>query len=368
MSHIAIDARIINSSTGRYVERLLHYLQKIDTTNHYSVLLLEKDNDFWKPTSDNFKTVVADYDQYSFAEQIGFKRQLDELAPDLVHFCMPQQPVMYKGNKVTTIHDLTLLKVYNSDKNWFTYHAKQVVGRFVFKRVIATSAHIMTPSDFSKNDIIAFDGRAAGKITTTYNAADVSDDAPEPYELPFAQFIMYVGQQSDYKNIQRLGAAHQRLIKKYPDLGLVLVGSKNDSAELNEDTFNEKGLKNIVFTGFLPDAQLNWLYSKATAYVFPSLMEGFGLPGLEAMGHGTPVVSSNATCLPEIYGEAAHYFDPHDTTDMARAIDEVIDSDTLRKKLVRAGHAQFKKYSWQETAEKTHQIYSNALGAESETS
>lgn len=364
MSHIAIDARIINSTTGRYIERLLHYLQDEDTENDYTVLVLEKDKDYWKPAATNFKVIVADFAQYSVAEQIGFKSLLDRLEPDLVHFCMPQQPIFYKGNKVTTIHDLTLLKVYNSDKNWLVYHFKQAVGHFVFKRVIATSTHLLTPSDFSKNEIIDFDKRAQGKITTTYNAADLSTAKPEPYELPFKQFIMYVGQQSDYKNIRRLGAAHQRLVKKYPDLGLVLVGSKNDSARINEEIFTTKGYNNIVFTGFLPDAQLNWLYKETSAYVFPSLMEGFGLPGLEAMGHGAPVISSNATCLPEVYGEAAHYFDPNDTTDMARAIDEVLDDDTLRAGLIKKGHKQFKKYSWQKTAEQTHKIYLEALNGE----
>jgi glycosyltransferase involved in cell wall biosynthesis len=361
MSHIAIDARIINSSTGRYVERLLHYLQKVDTVNDYTVLVLEKDKNFWQPTADNFSVVVANFKQYSIGEQYGFKRLLDNLSPDLVHFCMPQQPVLYTGKKVTTIHDLTLLKVYNSDKNWLVYHFKQAVGRFVFKRVIATSAHIITPSDFSKNAVIAFSKQAEGKITTTYLAADLSTDAPEPYSLPFKQFIMYVGQQSDYKNLQRLGAAHQRLIKKYPDLGLVLVGTLNDSAKMNQAFFTDKNYKNIVFTDYVPDAQLNWLYSEAIAYVFPSLMEGFGFPGLEAMGHGAPVVSSNATCLPEIYGDAAHYFDPNDTTDMARAIDEVIDNELLRKELIKEGHVRFKTYSWLETAKQTQQIYLDAL-------
>ncbi|TAL15321.1 glycosyltransferase family 1 protein [Patescibacteria group bacterium] len=364
MSHIVIDARIINSSTGRYVERLLHYLQTIDTVNKYTVLVLEKDKNYWMPTADNFSTIVADFDQYSIAEQTGFKRFIDDLAPDLVHFTMPQQPIRYKGNKVTTIHDLTLLKVYNSDKNWLVYHFKQLVGHFVFKRVIATSSQILTPSDYSKDEIIEFDRRAEGKITTTYLAADLSKDEPEPYELPFKRFLLYVGQQSDYKNIPRLASAHQRLIKKYPDLGLVLVGSKNASVEMNEELFTDRNYKNIVFTGYLPDPQLNWLYKEADAYVFPSLMEGFGLPGLEAMGHGTPVVSSSATCLPEIYGDAAHYFNPNDTTDMARAIDEVLDNHILRTELVKVGHAQFKKYSWHDTAKQTHQIYLDALEKE----
>lgn len=361
MSHIAIDARIISSTTGRYVERLLHYLQEIDTTNDYTVLLLEKDKDFWKPSAKNFTTLIADFSQYSLAEQFGFKKLLNDLAPDLVHFCMPQQPIFYKGKKVTTIHDLTLLKVYNSDKNWLVYHFKQFVGYFVFKRVIATSTHILTNTDFSKNEIIDFSKKAADKITTTLLAADISKDTPEPYDLPFKKFIMYVGQQSDYKNIRRLGAAHQRLMKKYPDLGLVLAGSRNASAAANKEYFEDKGYKNIVFTGFVQDPQLNWLYSNTSAYVFPSLMEGFGLPGLEAMGHGAPVVSSDATCLPEVYGDAAHYFDPTNVTDMARAVDEVLDNDSLRADLIAKGHAQVKKYSWHRTAEQTHQVYLEAL-------
>src|SRR5690606_9460588 len=129
------------------------------------------------------------------------------------------------------------------------------------------------------------------------------------------RFIMYVGQQSDYKNIGRLAAAHQQLLSKHPDLGLILVGSLNESAKQNKETFEKKGYRNILFTGFLPDEQLNWLYEKAEAYVFPSLMEGLGLPGLEAMAHGTPLVSSNASCLPEVYGSAAKYFNPLDITD-----------------------------------------------------
>lgn len=362
---IVIDARIINSTTGRYVERLLHHLQEIDKTNDYIILLLEKDTDYWQPSASNFSVEIADFDQFSLDEQFGLKKLLDNLAPDLVHFCMPHQPAFYRGKKITTFHDLTLLKVYNSDKNWLMYHIKQAVGYFVFKQIIASSEHIITPSDFSKNEIINFSKRAEGKITTIFNAADISTTETESYDLPFKQFIMYVGHQSDYKNIRRLASSHQRLIKKYPELGLVLVGSlggsKNTSALNNKEFFIEKGYKNILFTGFVPDSQLNWLYENTSAYVFPSLMEGFGLPGLEAMRHGAPVVSSNATCLPEVYGDAAHYFDPTDITDMAKAIDEVLSDDELRKTLVKNGHKQVKKYSWEKTAQQTHDVYMKVL-------
>ncbi len=116
--HIVIDARIIHSTTGRYVERLLHYLQEVDITNDYTVLVPSKDLTYWTPTNANFTVKAADFANYSFGEQIGFKKLLDSLQPDLVHFCMPQQPIFYRGASVTTFHDLNLLNTYNSDKNW----------------------------------------------------------------------------------------------------------------------------------------------------------------------------------------------------------------------------------------------------------
>jgi glycosyltransferase involved in cell wall biosynthesis len=361
MSHIAIDARVINSSTGRYVERLLHYLEQVDTTNTYSVLVPTNDKDFWIPTNPNFTVVTVDYANYSFGEQIGFKKYLDTFGADLVHFCMPQQPVLYRGAHVTTFHDLTLVRTYNSDKNWIVFHAKQLIGRLVFKRVAKTSKHIITPSQFTADDVIAFTGISPNKVTVTYEAADVEVGATTAYEHPFKHYLLYVGQQSDYKNIKRLAAAHQRLIKKHPDLGLILVGRKNVSAVANETYFKSKGYKNILFTDFIPDTQRDWLYTNAAAYIFPSLMEGFGLPGLEAMGYGTPVISSNATCLPEVYGDAAHYFNPNDTTDMAQSIDDVLSNNALRNELITKGHQQIKKYSWRRMAQQTLVVYTQAL-------
>ncbi|MDB5160598.1 MAG: hypothetical protein JWO99_861 [Candidatus Saccharibacteria bacterium] len=361
MTHIAIDARIINSTTGRYVERLLTYLQDVDQNNVYTVLVRAKDENYWKPTNKNFIVKIADFDNYSVAEQIGFKSLLDKIRPDLVHFCMPQQPALYRGKKVTTFHDLTLVKTYNSDKNWLMYHAKQLVGKSIFKKVAKDSNHIITPSKFTKNELLDFTEAEDEDITVIYESADVANGASKPYKLPYKKYLLYVGQQSDYKNIKRLGDAHQKLLKTYPDLGLVLVGKKNTSALANETYFNKQNYKNIFFTDFVEDNQLNWLYSHASAYVFPSLMEGFGLPGLEAMGHGTPVISSNATCLPEVYGKAAHYFDPNSTDDIARAITEVLGNEKLRQKLSVSGYEQIKKYSWKKMAEQTFKIYEKVL-------
>jgi len=278
---------------------------------------------------------------------------------------MPQQPGGHKGPAVTTFHDLTLLHTYNSDKNWLVFHAKQLVGRFVFKRVAQKSQLILTPSNYTKKHLAEFAHIPAEKIRVTLLAAEPDITTTEPYELPFKRFIMYVGQQPDYKNIRRLGDAHQKLLETHPDLGLVLVGKKAEDALANEVYFKKKGYENIHFTGFIPDSQRDWLMQHTAAYIFPSLMEGFGLPGLEAMAAGAPVVSSNATCLPEIYGDAAHYFNPSDTDDMANAINQVISDGKLRSELIARGERKVAEYSWRRMAEQTHAAYMEALGSTS---
>ena len=367
MAHIVIDARIINSTSGRYVERLLSYLERVNTDldlgprHTYTVLVPHKDLDYWKPKTDSFQLVGVSIDNYSLAEQTEFKRLIESLSPDLVHFCMPQQPVLYKGKTVTTFHDMTLVKTYNSDKNWLVFHAKQFVGKWVFKRVARKSTEVIAISEFTKKELIEFTGISEDAVTVTYEAGEVTTDRIKPFSSPFKQYILYVGQQSDYKNIKRLGDAHQELLKTNPELGLILAGKVNAGVRRNQAYFESKHYKNILFTDFVPDEELNWLYTHASAYVFPSLMEGFGLPGLEVMAHGTPLVSSNATCLPEIYGDAAHYFDPYDTKDIARAIQDVLTDEMLQRTLVTNGYNQIKKYSWKKMAEQTLAIYEKAL-------
>lgn len=363
MAHIAIDARIISSSTGRYVERLIHYLGKIDSKNRYSILVRHKDLKFYQPSNPNFKIVEADFADYSLAEQTKFCVLLNQLKPDLVHFTMPQQPILYRGKTITTIHDLTLLKTYNSDKNWLIFKFKQMVGRLVFKKVCSSSQTILTPTNFTKQEVENFSKKAKSKTVVTYEAADPlpKNIKPQKYDLPFSDYILYVGQQSDYKNIKRLGQAHQKLLKKYPKLGLVLVGKINKAAQTNKDFFEKNNYQNIIFTDFIPDQQRDWLYQNSRAYIFPSLMEGFGLPGLEAMLYKTPVVSSDQTCLPEVYQNAAHYFNPFDINDMAQKIDEVLFDSALQKSLIKNSQILLQKYSWQKMAKQTWNEYQKIL-------
>lgn len=358
MAKIVIDARELRTTSGRYVERLITYLQEVDTENHYTILLKSKDMDYEIANLSQFTKVACDHKEFSFDEQLGLKRQLEQLKPDLVHFAFAQQPTFYKGKKVTTMHDLTTLRFYNPDKKRTLFKIKQAIYAQVIKRAAKQSAAVITISDFVKQDLMNFTQQPAEKFSVTYESADPIPDSPTPLpNLTNDKFIMYVGRPTPHKNLERLVQAHALLLAQYPALKLVLVGKTDANYERIKASIPAQQANQVVFTGFASEGQLRWLYEHASAYVFPSLSEGFGLPALEAMLHGSPVVSSNATCLPEIYGEAAHYFDPLDVQSMADAINEVLTDKDLRTALIEEGHLQAKKYSWKRMAEQTLEIY-----------
>jgi hypothetical protein len=118
---------------------------------------------------------------------------------------MPQQPILYKGKTVTTFHDLTLVKTYNIDKNWLIYHIKQIIGNWIFKEAALKSTQIIVPTEYTKKDLIKFAHIPENKVTVTYEAADIKAETAKPIKVPFKKFIFYVGKQSSYKNVRRLG-------------------------------------------------------------------------------------------------------------------------------------------------------------------
>ncbi|MDF2460686.1 MAG: hypothetical protein K0S68_89 [Candidatus Saccharibacteria bacterium] len=358
---IAIDARIISISTGRYVERLLHHLQEIDHQNEYLILLLAKDYEEWEPLAPNFHKVKADFPIYSVAEQINLLKLLRRLRPDLVHFTMPNHPVLYRGRHVTTIHDLTLIDYVNRRKEgFFKDILKNIIKPAAFRGVMwwaaTQSTAVITPSKHVREQLIRRFGAKGARVNVTYEAAEPLAAKPEPADLGQGKdFIMYCGNAFPYKNLWRLIRAFDRLHR--PDMKLVLVGKREYFYEQLEAKTKSKGINNVIFTGYIPDAELAYLYEHTKVFVFPSMSEGFGLPPLEAMNYGVPVLAARSSCLPEVLGDGAEYFDPDSTDSLVEQLDALLDDPERRKELAKAGRERVKQYSWQRMAELTLSIY-----------
>ena len=366
MKSVVIDARESGTSTGRYIDKLVENLHELKPNLAITVLTKSHRAAFMRGIAPTFTVVESNVKEFTFAEQFALKKQIESLKPDLVHFAMAQQPVFYRGKVVTTMHDLTTVRFRNPAKNRVLFWAKQKIYKWLNRRVARKSLAVITPSGFVKQDVATYCHVPLEKITVTHEAADTIVDGVELIAaLAGKAFLMYTGRPTPHKNLGRLIDAFVVLQKTYPELMLVLAGKKDANYARHEERVRREGIQNVLFTGFVSEGQLRWLYENCAAYVFPSLSEGFGLPGLEAMVHGAPVVSSNATCLPEVYGEAAHYFDPLDASDIAAKIGEALDNEALRSNLIKKGKEQAAKYSWRRTAQQTLAVYEKVLSAQS---
>lgn len=360
---IAIDARRITGTTGRYALELIKNLEQLDSVNEYNILVLKGEESYFTPKNKNFRVVVADFMPYSLAEQLGFNRFLRNLHPDLVHFYMPQQPLLFTGPAITTVHDLNLLRITsNDDMGYLELRIKKAVFAGLLWIVARRAKHLITPSHYTKDDLVKFSHISPSKVSVTHEGSFETLANPQAVpNLRNKKFLLYVGRAEPYKNNRRLIQAHQQLLKTNPELRLVIVGKKDILRHADMQWTKARGYKNVDFIGFVSNEQLAWLYTQCQACIAPSLMEGFGLPGLEAMAYGAPVISSNTTAQPEVYGEAALYFDPHSINDMAEAIERVLVNIQLRSQLIKKGEVQNKKYSWARMAKQTLQIYQQTL-------
>jgi glycosyltransferase involved in cell wall biosynthesis len=362
MAHIVIDARQSGTSTGRYVDKLIEYLYQLKTGHSFTILAKTNRLDYMRKVAPKFKIVECPYKEFTFAEQTKLLKQIKGLNPDLVHFPIVQQPVLYRGKVVTTMNDLTTIRFRNPSKNWLIFTIKRWVYIWVNKVVARKSNALITYTEFVKDDVAKYTHTNSRKYTVIYLGADEVEAKVEPLkDLDGKKFIMYVGRPLPHKNLDRLIDAFGQIQKNQPDLHLVLAGKKDELYRRIAKRVKQESFENVVFTDFISDGQLRWLYENTSAYVFPSLSEGFGLPGLEAMIAGAPVVSSNATCLPEVYKDGAQYFDPLDIDDMAKAITKVLNNELLRKELIKKGKVVASKYSWQKTAQQTLEVYNQVL-------
>lgn len=366
---IGIDARLYGSSRGgigRYAQNLIKQLEQLDKTNQYFVFLAKDNFDDYDPLNKNFQKVLADFRVYSVKEQLLFPELLKKYKLDLVHFTHFNVPISYSGKFVVTIHDL-IISHYPDRRattlNPLFYKLKLFLYNIVVKSAAKRAKKIIAVSEFTKKDVIKLLKINPEKITVTYEGVDLPKDSrTDPDRLKSKlgvtkDFLLYVGSAYPHKNLKKLLEAFKQIIVDN-DWQLVLVGKKNYFYEKIADQVGDLFLEGkVILTDYLSDDELACLYQTAQAYIFPSLIEGFGLPPLEAQSYDLPVISSNAACLPEILGDSAIYFDPKDVENMARVIIKAVTDEDLMEGLRMNGRENLKKYSWRKCAEETFQLY-----------
>lgn len=371
---IGIDARFfgpgIGTGIGRYSQRLIEELEQIDRENEYRVFLRRENYELYRPVNPKFTKVLAPWRWYTLDEQIHFPRAVRSENVDFTHYLHFNVPLTAPRPFIVTIHDLILSKFPThraSTLEPLTYWFKQLAYRAVIRRAVARSLRVITVTNFTKQDIADHFGYPDDRIEMTYEGYDIpaerggdSRSVPQGIRSPY---LICVGNAYPHKNLERLIDAVSVVRSRYKNVQLVLVGREDFFYRRLKEFVRSKGYDDFVmFAGYVDDNALDALYRGAALCVFPSLYEGFGLPGIEAMARRVPVVAARASCLPEVYGDAAHYFDPRDVAGMANAIDRVLGDAAYANLLRERGIAQSAMYHWRRMAEQTLTVY-NTVGA-----
>jgi len=361
---IGIDARMHGPNQGgigRYIEQLIKHLQQIDQNNQYFLFLRQANFNDCEITNPNFKKVLADIPWYSLKEQTSLTKIIKKEKIELMHFPHWNVPLFYPGKFIVTIHDLIMYHFPRTEASThgpIMYWLKDQMHRLILSSAARRADHVIATSEFTKQDIIKELKINSEKITTTYQApfspTEVGTSLLETIKTPY---ILYVGTAYPHKNLTELLCAWKKIEERNDQLNLVLAGRENFFYKKIINSPEFKTCSRVQFVSNPSDTTLEILYKNANTFVFPSLYEGFGLPPLEAILRQIPVVSSNASCLPEILQNAAWYFDPTNAEDMARKILMVHDNIALRQTLVQAGLELVKKYSWHTLASQTIQLY-----------
>lgn len=364
---IGIDARMYGPNVGggglgRYVEKLIDLLPTIDHENRYVLFVKDKGVSGERRADSNIQKIITPIHWYTLKEQLLLAPLIDKQNLDVVHFPHWNVPLGLRTPFVVTIHDLILLEEPRSaratTKHPFVYELKYLGFKKVLSHAINKSKKIITVSQATKNDVLKhFPNINPEKIAVIYEGVTSLTTHPSPLTAPFP-FLLHIGNCYPHKNLERLLSAFEIVHKQIPDLHLVLAGRKDVFMERLKNIASEKEVSSFIHFEENPsDERLSELYSQAKLYVFPSLIEGFGLPALEAMQMSLPVVCSDIPALKEIAGDAAVYFRKNDPNDIARVIQQILNDSNKQKELVEKGHERTKLYSWEKMANEILKIY-----------
>jgi glycosyltransferase involved in cell wall biosynthesis len=362
---IAIDARKLHDfGIGTYIRNLLKHLALIDRDTEYVLLCRSQDVTVADQLGPNFRAVVESSRPYSVAEQIMLPARLVAQNVSLLHEPHYVLPPLVPCRAVVTIHDCIHLMFPQYLPNRLAYG----YARASLWAAARRAERIFTVSETSKADILRYCDVEAERIIVVYNAIDDRFATPpepeaiervrERYQL-HGPFALYVGNIKPHKNLERLIDAFD-LVRRggFERLELLIIGDQiSKYPRLRRAVDKHKLHKHVRFLGFVADDTLAALYRLATVFVFPSLYEGFGLPPLEAMASGTPVVTSNRSSLPEVVGDAAVLVDPYSAASIADGIQQVLGDADLRRSLAARGLARAREFSWDTSIRRVHEVY-----------
>lgn len=378
---ILIDARLYgleHAGIGRYVNNLVANLPLVDKKNKYTLILRDK---YYKskdiPIS--YNRIRGDFQHYSLKEQIFLPKIIKSEKNDLVHFPHFNVPLKINSPFVVTIHDMLMHRQKGFDAttlNPVLYTLKRLGYYRVFKKAIIKSSKIIVPSNVVKDELLNAYDIENNKIIVTYEGLDqnihrqkapIASATLKKFNVKKPYFI-YAGSAYPHKNLYRAIEATSQLNKSMQADGaqvyLVLITSKTVFTNRLKSIVNELGAKNWVnILGFVDDSELSALYQESVGFLYPSLSEGFGLPGLEALSVGTMALVSDIPIFKEIYKDAAYYFNPFDYTSIQKAMGDVLKlKKENRKKYDKNASKVLKKYSWKKMAKETTKIYETAIG------
>lgn len=356
MKRIGIDGRLWNESgVGRYIRNLVEGIDISKLDDEYVVFLSQENYSSVVFKNSKIRKAVTKARWHTLSEQFVFKKELDRFNFDLVHFPYFSYPAFYQRPFIITIHDLIIDHYPTGLASSLPlpfYQLKHLGYKAIIRSAVKNSKKIIVPTNATKEEIIDHYNADPQKINVIYEGFDPLIAGHDKKNLVSKNYILYVGNAYPHKNLDNLFRAFKYL-RNEMDIDLVCIG-RDDFFYRKYERENQEG---IFILHNIDDSALFEYYTNARLFVMPSLMEGFGLPALEAMSLSCPVISSGTPALREVLDDAALYFDPKKPIEISRTAEKVLKDGEFSSRLVAKGRERSKKFSWKTCVDKTLNIY-----------